>query len=80
MKRTEYKIRIDGQVVGVRFAWNSALNGVRAIIRDIAQKQAQDYSLVEKSYVKEGIRHVSGRQVWHGSKGHTVTVTISTGE
>lgn len=77
MKRTEYKIQIDDQVAGVRFAWNSALKAVEDIIRGIAQKQGQDYFLVEKSYTKEGSLHTSGRQVWRGSKGHSVTAIIT---
>jgi hypothetical protein len=79
MKRTNYHITLHGCRVETRYAWNSAWHkAMPDLVWEIARKEGQLYSLVEKKVEKnmDG-EHIRGYQIWKGQKdGMTVKFEI----
>mgnify|MGYP005850259879 CR=1 FL=1 len=78
MKRNTYNI-IDpqGETIGSKFAWNTALGLLKREIKNIL-KEGEIAELVSSDVQKceHGLNHVSGQFTWQMPGGKTVTYSI----
>lgn len=64
MKRENFEIKLNGQVVAIKHKWNSSIREIERQVKEIARQGGTVYSLVDSSSVKEGFEHVMGTRVW----------------
>jgi hypothetical protein len=79
MKRSTYEIRVKGELVSVKFAWNAACREVEALARQLANKNRAEYRKYEtfSDPGADGYGFASGYRVWRNMKtGEDVTFDI----
>jgi hypothetical protein len=78
MKRKNYRITLHGCLVETRHAWNAAGRAIVDLVRELARKEGQGYTLIETHGVKDADGDfISGYRTWKGDRdGMTVKFEI----
>lgn len=76
MKRENFIVKMNGEVKGVKHAWNSSRRFVEQLIQQFANENSEDFKRTHDESEKERVYRVRGRQIWQGSNGSTVIFEI----
>jgi len=77
VKRENYIIKINGEVVATKHAWNSSRREVRALIRALLNT-GESCGLTNSAYQRDKFRDIiSGVETWTTSSGRTFAAEIN---
>lgn len=76
MRRENYNILLDAEVIGVKHAWNSSIRFIEDYVLSLARQEGVEYNLVSKTSNKGMYGFTHGYRVWEGN-GKTLTFEVS---
>ncbi len=77
MKRKNYEIRLNGELVMVKHAWNASCKAIESLVKDMANQTKQNFTLIEIKGEKNVSGYFTGSRVWQGSNGALLNYTIN---
>ncbi len=76
MQRQNFTVTSDRGHSEVRHKWNSSMQAVLSIVRQVARDEGCVYERFQSDCRKDDAGHVWGTQLWLGTNGKSITLTI----